>query len=70
MPGTSPCGQGSWVERVTWMVAAASPKGQLVAPASCKERERRGAGELLLPPSIQSGAGYLPKEREKKNPGM
>lgn len=61
------CGQGSWVEWVTRTVAAASPEGQPMAPASCKQREQRGAGKLLHPPPSSLVLGT--SGREGKNSG-
>lgn len=64
VPGPSARAQGSWVEQVTAMVVAVSPEGQRVAPASCRDRQRRGAGSCCLP-RIPPGAGHLQQGRRE-----
>lgn len=69
VPGPWLRAQGSWIEQVTGMVAAACPEGQRAAPTSCRERQRRGAGELLHPPH-PAWDGHLQKGAGKKIPKM
>lgn len=63
VPDPSGRAQGSWVEQVSGMVAAVSPEGQQVAPASCRDRQRRGDRQGAAASPASPGAGHLQKGR-------